>query len=561
MKRSRLSAAAAALLLSTSADAAPGLTAAERAAAARIHADEISGHLRFLADDLLEGRGPATRGDELAARYLAAQLEAMGIAPAAPALEGGAPSYFQSVPLVRLSGQVPEALTVRGAQGELSLRFGGGVAADLVVTPSAELDRVEWKDAELVFVGYGITAPERGWDDYRGVDVRGKVVVVLNFNPPFAGEGVRTWYGRWPYKYQNAAAHGAVGAILVHTTPSAAYPWQVLSANADGVGYELPPEPGEARLEAQLWIAEPAARRLFALAGQDLDERTRVAQAPDSHGFTPQPLGLRVSLDMPVTRAEAASPNVLGILRGTDPKLRGEVVVFTAHHDHLGTVAPVPPAIDGVYNGALDNASGCATLLAIARAAAASPPRRSMLFVFTTAEERGLLGARWLAHHPPVPAGRMAADVNLDAVNVWGRTRDLGMLGLGRSSVDEVVRAVAAAQGRTVHGDAHPDRGSYYRSDHLELARLGVPDVSLGGGPTYRGRPAGWGEAVVRDYITRHYHQVTDEYRWPERWDLSGAVDDAQLQLVVGLRIANARALPRWKKGDEFERARLDAAR
>jgi Zn-dependent M28 family amino/carboxypeptidase len=562
----RLALALAGLALASITAAAPppsgrGLTAFERAAAARISADEISGHLRFLADDLLEGRSPGTRGDELAARYLAAQLEAMGVAPGAAAVEGGAPGYFQPVPLVRLAGQVPPALSVRGAQGELALRFGGGVAADVVVTPSAEVDRVDWRDAELVFVGYGITAPEQGWDDYRGVDVRGKVVVVLNFNPPFAGEGVRTWYGRWPYKYRNAADHGAVGAILVHTTASAAYPWQVLAANADGVAYELPPEPGEARLTAQLWIAEPAARRLFALAGLDLDERTRAAQAPGSHGFAAQPLGLRASLDMPVTRTQAASPNVIGIVRGTDPRLREEVVVFSAHHDHLGTVPPIPPATDGIYNGALDNASGCAAVLAIARAAVASPPRRSLLFVFTTAEERGLLGARWFAHHPPIPVGRMAADVNLDAINVWGRTRDVGLLGLGRSSVDGVVRAVAAAQGRTVHGDAFPDRGSYYRSDHLELARLGVPDVSVGGGPTYRDRPAGWGEAVVSDFIARHYHQVSDEYRWPERWDLSGAVEDAQLQLIVGLRLANATSLPRWKKGDEFEAARLSAAR
>jgi len=252
---------------------------------------------------------------------------------------------------------------------------------------------------------------------------------------------------------------------------------------------------------------------------------------------------------------------VVGILRGTDPRLRGEAVVFSAHHDHLGAVAPVPPATDGIYNGAVDNASGCASVLAIARAAAAHPPRRSLLFVFTTAEERGLLGARWFARHPPIPVGRMAADVNLDAVNVLGRTHDLGLLGLGRSSVDEVVRAVAAAQGRTVHGDPFPDRGSYYRSDHFELARLGVPDVSLRGGPRYVGRPAGWGEAAESDYTSHRYHQVSDEYRWPERWDLSGAVEDAQLQLVVGLRLANAPSLPRWRKGDEFEAARLSAPR
>jgi Zn-dependent M28 family amino/carboxypeptidase len=385
--------------------------------------------------------------------------------------------------------------------------------------------------------------------------------VVLNFNPPFAGEGVRTWYGRWPYKYQNAAAHGAAAAIIVHTTPSAAYPWQVLSASASSTGWELPAEPGEARLEAQMWISEPAARRLFDLAGQDLDEATRAAQTA-AHGFTARPLGLGLSLDMPVVRTVVESPNVLGVLPGNDARLGAEVVIFSAHHDHLGMTANPQPGVDGIYNGALDNASGCATLLAIARAAAFAPHRRSLLFLFPTGEEMGLLGARFFGHHSPFPVGRIAVDINLDAVNALGRTRDVDLLSFGRSSLDGVVKELAAMQGRSVHGDAFPDRGSYYRGDHLELARLGVPDVSLRGGPHYVGRPDRWGAEQMLEFSSKHYHQPSDEYpASPGRWDLSGTVEDARLQLLVGLRVANAASLPRWRKGDEFEAARKAAPR
>ncbi|HET9595938.1 MAG TPA: M28 family peptidase [Anaeromyxobacteraceae bacterium] len=542
--------------------AAPRLSPAEQAAADRVREDEISGHLRFLSHDLLEGRAPGERGDALAIEYLAAQLEAAGLKPGMPGKDGSAASWFQPVPLVKLVAQVPPAVEFRGPGGALALATGGGKAAELVVHPRAEVDRVKLDGAELVFVGYGITAPERGWDDYRGADVAGKVVVILNFNPPFAGEGVRVWYGRWDYKYQNAARHGAAAAIIVHTTPSAAYPWQVLTAANDATEFALPTEPGEKRVLSQMWIAEDAARRLFALGGKDLDERTRAARDGARKGHGAEPLGVKVDLDMPVTRTTTPSANVVGLLPGTDPALAKEYVVYTAHHDHLGISRPTPPATDAIHNGAVDNASGCATVLAIARAAAASPARRSMLFVFTAAEEKGLLGARWFARNPPAPAGRLAAVVNLDAVNVHGRTTDLGVLGLGKSSVDAIVRDVAAAQGRAVHGDPFPDRGSFYRSDHFELAQVGVPTVAVRGGPGYVGRPAGWGEERQKEYERLHYHQPSDEYPpSPERWDLSGAVQDAQLQLVVGLRVANAPDMPRWTPGDEFEKARLAAAR
>jgi hypothetical protein len=541
--------------------ASPLFSPAEQAAMARVGADEISGHLRFLADDLLEGRAPGSRGGEIAVRYLAAQLEAMGFSPGVPGSSGAPPSWFQQVPLVQLTGSVPEKVQVQGPNGTLELSTRGGTRAELLVRPGDEVDRVRLDAAELVFVGYGITAPEFGWDDYRGADVRGKVVVILNFNPPFQGEGVRLWYGRWDYKYLNAARHGAVAAVVVHTTSSAGYPWQVLTASNDFVEMALPPEPGEPRLGAKMWIAEPAARRLFALGGQDLDAQTRAARDPERRGLGPRPLGLRVSLDMPVARKPTPSANVVGLLPGSDPGVAGEYVIFSAHHDHLG-VSAGPEGTDRVHNGALDNASGCAAVLAIARAAAAAPPRRSILVLFTTAEEKGLLGARWFAQRPPADPGRLAAVINLDGVNIHGRTIDVGLLGLGKSSVDAVVAEAAAAQGRSVHGDAFPDRGAFYRSDHFELARVGVPAVYLRGGPHYVGRPPEWGAERQREFETERYHQPSDEYPpAPQRWDLSGAVEDAQLQLVVGLRIANAPELPRWTPGDEFEKARLRAQR
>ncbi len=540
----------------------PKLSTAEQAAAARVTAAEISGHTRFLSDDLLEGRFPGQRGDELAEKYLAAQLETMGYRPGATDAEGK-PSWFQQVPLDRHTSTVPPSITFRKGTGEVTLPTGPGVQADVVVLSVADVARVAVKDAELVFVGYGIVAPEYGWDDYRGVDVKGKVVVLLNFNPPWAGEGVRLWYGRWDYKYLEAARHGAAGALLVHTDESASYPWQVVATSNRSVAFSLPadadPDP---RLPFRGWITHDATARLFKLAGRDLGADEAAAKDPARKGAAPTPLGVTMSLDMPVERERIEGINVIGTLAGTDPKLRDEAVLYTAHHDHLGTRTPPVPDQRNVFAGALDNASGCAAVLAIARAMAATPPRRSVVVAFVTAEEQGLLGSRWYATHPTVEAGRIAVDINVDTVNIHGRTSDVGFLGLGKSSVDDVVKAVAAAQGRTVHGDAYPDRGSFYRSDDFELARVGVPGARVGGGPHYVGRPEGWGKEQVEQYTKANYHQPSDVYPpSPESWDLSGAVQDAQLQLVIGMRLGNAPELPRSRPGDEFEKARLAAPR
>ncbi|HVP69564.1 MAG TPA: M28 family peptidase [Anaeromyxobacteraceae bacterium] len=539
-----------------------GLAPAEATAAARVTAAEISAHIRFLSDDLLEGRFPGTRGSEIAIRYVATELEGMGLKPGVPGRDGAPPSWIQNVPLVRHVSTPPEAIAFRRGTEVVNLPTGPGTSARVVVRSLGDTDHVQVKDAELVFVGYGIVAPEQGWDDYRGVDVRGKVVVLLNFNPPFAGEGVRVWYGRWDYKYMEAARHGAAGALLIHTTESASYPWQVVATSNRSVGFTLPPDPGEPLLPFQGWIAHEAAEAIFRLGGRDLGADEAAAKDPKAKGFAGAPLGVRMSLDMPVRLERIESANVVGLLPGTDPALRGEAVVFTAHHDHLGQRKPPVEGQRNVFGGALDNASGCASVLAIARAAVSDPPRRSLLFVFPTAEEQGLLGSRWFARHPTVPAGHIAAVVNVDGINKWGRTTDVTALGFGRSDLDPVILAVAAAQGRTVHGDPFPDRGSYYRSDHFEFARVGIPGVSVTGGPTYRGRPPGWGKERSDEYVLHDYHQPTDEYPpSPGSWDLSGAVEDAQLDLVVGLRVANAPSLPAWKPGDEFESARKHAQR
>jgi len=551
---------------SSSAAAAPSpgkaaLSPREKAAAARVSAAEISAHTRFLADDLLEGRFPGTRGSELAIRYLVAQMEAMGLQPGVPAQDGGAPSWVQPVPHVRHTSAVPKDIVFTRGTERVTLPTGPGVDAQVVLRSLGDTDHVKLDGAELVFVGYGIVAPEHGWDDYRNVDVKGKVVVLLNFNPPWAGEGVRLWYGRWDYKYREAARHGAAGALLIHTAESASYPWQVVATSNRRVGVALPPD-GDPRLPFEGWIAQDAAAQLFRMAGRALDAEEKAAREMASRGARGIPLGVTMALDMPVTRERFESANVIGVLPGTDPKLRDEAVVYTAHHDHFGMRNPPVEGQRNVYAGALDNASGCAAVLAIARAATSAPPRRSLVFLFVASEEQGLLGSRWFARHPTLPAGRIAANVNLDSVNIHGRTADLGMIGLGKSTLDRVVRDVAAAQGRTVHGDPFPDKGSFYRSDNFELAQVGIPVVVVQGGPSYLGRPAGWGKERSDEYIAQNYHQTSDSYPpAPAAWDLSGAVEDAQLQLVVGLRVADHPAMPTWTPGDEFERARLQAAR
>jgi len=524
--------------------------AAERSAAGLVTPAFLRAQIKFLASDLLEGRGPGTRGDALAEEYVARQMEALGLEPGAP---GG--GWFQKVPMIGIDTRVVSAPRFE-AQGKTFTPAEGEYVATLgIPEPQARLD-----GAEVVFVGYGIVAPEYRWDDYAGVDVRGKVVLVMNNDPEddpalFAGK-TRLYYGRWTYKYEEAARHGAAAAIIIHTTPSAAYPWTVVQSSWAGPQFQLPSE-GEPALVARLWTTEDASRRLTALGGKDLDALRVAAQ---QRGFRAVPLGvaMSVSLAANVTRIESA--NVIGRLPGSDPRRAGEAVIVSAHHDHLGR-KPGRPGEDDIYNGAVDNATGVAGVLAVARAATALParPARTLLFVAFAGEEQGLIGSRWLARNPPVPAGRLAAILNMDAMNVFGRTRDVTVVGLGKSSLDRWVEEVARWQGRVVKGDQFPDRGSFYRSDHFELAKVGVPATYLGSGTDYVGRPAGWGSATQEAWIKEHYHRPSDE--WRDAYDLSGMVEDVQLVCHVALRAANAAELPSWKKGDEFEAARLEALR
>jgi hypothetical protein len=539
-KAARLPAALVLFLLAVPAAAAPG---------AKIRSQDIGPHVRFLSDDLLEGRAPGSRGEKLATRYIAAQMEALGLEPA-----GESGTFFQKVPLVGLQPIVPRSVTIQGPGGKsLALT----IPSDLVIMSGSQSENARIADAEVVFVGYGIVAPEYQWDDYQGVDVKGKVVLVMNNDPAsdpalFAGK-TRLWYGRWDYKYLEAARHGAAGAIIIHTVPSAAYPWQVVETSNTGERFELPAE-SEPRLQAKMWATEEASRKIAALGGKDLDA---LRAAAEKRGNPAVGLGASLSVSFKTTVRKLEGDNVVGRLPGADPKRAGEVVVLTAHHDHLGVGTPKNG--DAIYNGALDNASGVAQLLAMARAAVAGPrPKRSLLFLTTTAEEQGLLGSEWYCRRPTVPPGKIAAAINVDSVNIRGRTKDFGFIGYGKSSLDGIVDALAKAQGRKVYGDPFPDKGSFYRSDQFNFARIGVPAIYGRGGPTYVGRSAEWGREQAALYEKNRYHQPSDQYD-DKSWDLSGAVEDAELLLGVGLKVANDAKLPAWKPGDEFEAARRKA--
>ncbi len=488
----------------------------------------------------------------------------MGLEPGAS--EGGSPSWFQKVPLIGVSARLPAAETFASTSSPSS-KATLSIPADLVVETGVEDAKVSLAVSDIVFVGYGIVAPEYKWDDYKNVDVKGKIVLVMNNDPstdPNLFEGkTRLWYGRWDYKYLEAAKHGAVAAIIIHTTPSAAYPWQVLVSSGMREKFMLPPVQGEPRVVAQMWATEDASRKIARLGGKDLDV---LRAAAEKREFVAVPLGVKTSLAFTNDVRRIESANVVGLLPGNDPVLGKEAVVYSAHHDHLGIGAPKGTEgaakgggpVDTIYNGAIDNASGVAALLAIARASALSEPtKRSRVFLAVTAEEQGLLGSEWYAKHPTFPAGRIAVNLNMDAVNYLGKTNDVGFYGYGRSSVDHVIDAIAKAQGRTVHGDPFPEKGHVYRSDQFSFAKVGVPGIFVKGGPSFVGRPAGWGEEQEELYERLHYHQPSDEYS--KDWDLSGAVEDARMLLLAGIRIANDPALPSWNPGNEFEAARKAA--
>src|SRR4029453_8513578 len=444
-----------------------------------------------------------------------------------------------------ITSKVPDRISVtRGGRSVDLQKMSDYVASSGSQKPESRID-----GAEIVFVGYGIEAPEYQWNDYKDVDVKGKVLLMMNNDPEgdpklFAGK-TRLWYGRWDYKYMMAARKGAIGALIIHTQPSAGYPWQVVQTSWSREGCELPYD-GEPRVEVRGWLSEDASKKIASLGGQDLG---RLRQAAQKRDFRPVPLGVELSVRFENLVQTKDSANVIGKLRGSDPKLSGEAVVYTAHQHPRRTKMDAKPGEDAIYNGALDNASGVAAMLAIARAFAALPkaPRRSVYFASVTAEEQGLLGSEYLAKHPPLPPGEIAANINIDGVSIFGRTKDLTMIGLGKSSLDPIVISLARMQGRTVKPDQFPDRGFFYRSDQFNLARVGVPAAYFDGGTEVIGKPAGWGEGKIDEWENKDYHQPSDELT--TEWDLSGAVEDVRLDFWLGVKVANADRMPEWNKG------------
>jgi Zn-dependent M28 family amino/carboxypeptidase len=532
---------------STTAGAA-SITAQAVAASEAIDAESIRRVVAEISADRYGGRAPGSDGEALVRAYLAAELADLGFGPGAA--DG---SYEQPIELVGVVAAAPaEWRFARGAESVELERGSDFVAASGVQAPLASV-----RDAELVFAGYAIQAPEYGWDDFKDVDVRGKVLVVLNNDPDwdpnlFEGE-TRLYYGRWTYKYESAARRGAVGAIIVHTTPSAGYPWQVVQTSWSGPQFELPAG-AEPRVQVEAWVTEEAARRLLGGA-HDLDALIEQAKRRE---FRPMPLGVTTSIALTNTLTRTPSANVVGVLRGGDPTLAEQHVVYSAHYDHLGAGAPDETG-DTIFNGARDNASGVGMLLAIGRAFAMLPerPRRSIMLLFPAAEEQGLIGSQYFAEHPPIPPGRMAANVNYDSGNIWGDTNDITFIGFGKSSLDAIALAVAEHQGRSVVGDQFPDRGYYYRSDQFNFAKIGVPAFYLRPGTDFVGRPAGWGAEQLERYEANDYHQRSDELT--AEWSFTGMVEDARFGFHAGLIVANDDALPQWNAGNEFEAARRAA--
>jgi Zn-dependent M28 family amino/carboxypeptidase len=494
-----------------------------------------------LSGDDLAGRGPGTEGDRATRQRLADRLDALGYAPAF----GGA--WEQPFAIVGLSARIPESWTFSAGAKTVELKWWD----EFIAASGVQSDRVEVKDAELVFVGYGIQAPEERWDDFAGVDVRGKMLLVLNSDPhwdPELFEGARRlYYGRWTYKYESAARQGAAGAIIIHTDESAGYPWQVVQTSWSGEQLELPTE-GEPRTPVHAWVTEAAARELVAAGGHELDALVKAARSPD---FSPIPLGLTTSIAFPVQRTRNETANVGGVLRGSDSAVSAEHVVFTAHHDHLGVGKPAADG-DAIYNGARDNASGMALALGVAEAFSRlpTPPRRSIFMLFVGAEEQGLLGSKLFVREPPMPSEKLVANINFELGNIWGSTRDVVVVGHGKTTLEDVLAPLADMQGRTVHAPADDDAGWYYRSDQLSFARAGVPAIWFHAGDDIEGKPEGWGGAQREAWISAHYHQPSDELS--DTWDFASMVQDARLAFLLGWRVAQAEARPAFRPGDEF---------
>ncbi len=517
------------------------------AALESVTADGLRSEIAVLASDSLAGRGPSSIGEERTLAYLQSEFSQLGLTP------GNGDSWYQDVPLVRITTHPDAELTIRGGGAQARFRY----ADDFVANTKHLEPTVSLAQSELVFVGYGIVAPEYNWNDYAGLDVKGKTVVILVNDPGFATGDTAlfrgktmTYYGRWTYKYEEASRQGAAGALIVHETEPAAYPWDVVRNSWSGPQFSLAAADDNAsRVPVEGWVTLETARAMFKLGGQDYDALKAKAV---ERGFQAVPLGASASLTLHSDISRSMSRNFLAQLRGTDHA--DEYVIYMGHWDHFGT-DPTRQG-DQIFNGAVDNATGVAGLIELARAYTklSSPPSRSILFLAVTAEEQGLLGSQYYATNPVVPLDKTVAAINMDALNVLGRMKDIVVVGLGMSQLDDYVEAAAKEQGRVVRPDQEPEKGYYYRSDHFSFAKQGVPALDPGAGEDNVDHGITWTKQQEEDYRVHKYHQPADEF--DPSWDLSGMVEDLQLFFTVGYRLATSRDFPNWRPGTEFKAAR-----
>ena len=513
--------------------------------------DGLLAHIKVLASDEFEGRAPGTKGEELSVNYITDQFKKIGLKPGN--LDG---SYTQVVPLAGIKSEPRMSFAVRG--GTIDLKYPDDfIASSARLQPEIEID-----NSEVVFVGYGIVAPEYGWDDYKNVDVRGKTLLMLIGDPPipdpkesskldekmFKGKAM-TYYGRWTYKYEIAAQKGAAAAVIIHQTESAGYPYSVVRTSWGKENYEIDsPNKNADAVEARSWITLDTAKKLLAACGQDFEALKRSAITKE---FRPVAINAKTNINIKQQVRSFESHNVIGKLEGSDPKLRDEYIIYTAHWDHLGR----NPSLQGdqIYNGAIDNASGVASLIQLAAAFAKLNPstKRSVLFIATTAEEAGLLGAKFYAQHPLYPLEKTLADINIDTINPWGKTRDIEDLSSNNSTLDDLLAAAAKLNGRVMQPNSQPEKGGFYRADHFEFSKRGVPSLFTGGGKDFIGKPADFGQQKKDDYTAHQYHQVSDEVN--PNWELFGAVQDIQLLFEVGYQVATGDKFPEWKPESEFK--------
>jgi Zn-dependent M28 family amino/carboxypeptidase len=521
----------------------------------KIDQQRILQDIKVLSSDKFQGRKPGSPGEDLTVSYLESQFRDMGVKPGNP--DG---TYVQKVPLVGITGAEARPLTFTKDSQSLTLKWHD----DVVAWTKHVAENASIVDSDVVFVGYGVEAPEYKWDDFKGMDVKGKTIVVLVNDPPVPdpsdaskldpktfGGSAMTYYGRWTYKFEEGARKGAAAVLIVHETGPAGYPFNVVQGNLGEKFDIVTPDKNMSRSNIEAWITSDAARQVFAMGGQDYDTLKKQAVSRD---FKPVPLNLKASMAIKNQLRTVDSRNVIGKLEGSDPKLKDEYVIYTAHWDHFGIAEPVNG--DNIYNGARDNASGTAGVLEIARefTKVQPQPRRSVLFMLVTAEEQGLLGSQYYSVTPLYPLAKTVANINIDEMNVYGRTSDITVIGLGASDLDDYLRDAAKEQNRTLRPDPQPEKGFYYRSDHFNFAKQGVPALYAEPGIHSAGRADDYVEKKLDEYEQKYYHQPSDDIK-PD-WDLSGAAEDAQLLFAVGYRVANADKFPEWKRGNEFRAKR-----